>query len=55
VAILLFPDNTVHKAAWVDADTLWGYVQSLGRQNRGAPSGVSDRPTFDKWLGIART
>jgi predicted nucleic acid-binding protein len=34
---------------WVDADALWGYVQTLGRAHRGKPPGVYDRATFDKW------
>jgi predicted nucleic acid-binding protein len=41
-----------YKAGWVDAETLWGYVQTLRSQNRGAPPGVSDLPSFNKWLGI---
>lgn len=45
---------TLLKMAWkmgrVDPDTLWGYVQTLGRQSRGTPPGVTDRSTFDKWL-----
>jgi len=44
---------TLLKTAWkvgrVDAAD-WGYVQTLGRQSRGAPSGVTDRSTFDAWL-----
>jgi predicted nucleic acid-binding protein len=39
-----------YRKGWVDADTLWGYVQTLRTRNRGAPRGVSDRPSFDKWL-----
>ncbi|MBL7497818.1 hypothetical protein I6A84_43960 [Frankia sp. CNm7] len=35
---------------WIDADTLWGYVQTLRGQRRGAPPGVTDRPSLDKWL-----
>lgn len=35
---------------WVDADTVWGYVQALRARQRGAPPGVTDRPSFDKWL-----
>jgi hypothetical protein len=42
-----------YKTGWVDADTLWGYTQTLRRQNRGAPPGVTDHPSFNKWLGIA--
>jgi hypothetical protein len=38
-----------YKTSWVDADTLWGYVQTLRSQRRGAPNGVTDRPSFDKW------
>lgn len=39
-----------HQATWVDADTLWGYVQTLRGQCRGTPAGVTDRPSFDKWV-----
>jgi predicted nucleic acid-binding protein len=39
-----------YKTSWVDADTLWGYVQTLRGQRRGAPDGVTDRPSFDKWV-----
>ncbi|WP_072816102.1 hypothetical protein [Rhodococcus zopfii] len=35
----------------VDADTLWGYVQTLRSNQRGTPPGVYDRPSFNKWLG----
>jgi hypothetical protein len=28
----------------------WGYVQTLQGRSRGAPRGVSDRLSFDKWL-----
>jgi predicted nucleic acid-binding protein len=42
------------KMAWkvgrIDADTLWGYVQTLGRQSRGTPPVVTDRSSFDAWL-----
>jgi predicted nucleic acid-binding protein len=40
----------LHRQGWLDADTLWGYVQTLGGQGRGRPGGVSDRLYFDKWL-----
>lgn len=33
-----------------DADAVWGYVQILRARRRGSPPGVSDRPSFDKWL-----
>jgi predicted nucleic acid-binding protein len=39
-----------HRKEWVDADTLWGYMQTLKAQDRGAPPGVRDRTSFDKWL-----
>ena len=39
-----------HRVGWVDADTFWGYVQTLAGQERGRPPGVHDRPSFDKWL-----
>jgi predicted nucleic acid-binding protein len=38
------------RKSWLDADTLWGYVQTLTRQGRGTPHGVRDRLSFDKWL-----
>lgn len=42
--------RVAYRQGWLDADTLWGYVQTLGRQRRGAPPGVRDRLSFDKWL-----
>ena len=39
-----------YRARRVDADTLWGYVQTLERRERGAPRGVRDRSSFNKWL-----
>jgi hypothetical protein len=33
-----------------DADSVWGYVQVLRARKRGGPRGVTDRPSFDKWL-----
>lgn len=39
-----------HKKSWVDEDALWGYVQTLRANRRGAPPEVSDRVSFDKWL-----
>jgi predicted nucleic acid-binding protein len=39
-----------HQQGWLDADTLWGYVQTLQGHDRGAPPGVVDRMSFDKWL-----
>jgi hypothetical protein len=39
-----------HRKKWIDADTLWGYVQTLSANKRGTPPGVQDRATFDKWL-----
>lgn len=39
------------RARLVDGDTAWGYVQTLGSLNRGRPRGVSDRATFDLWIG----
>jgi predicted nucleic acid-binding protein len=38
------------RKGWVDADTLWGYVQTLRRQGRGTPPGVHDRASFEKWF-----
>jgi predicted nucleic acid-binding protein len=43
-----------YKMSWVDGDTLWGYLQTLRSQRRGAPAGVTDRPSFDKWAGTPR-
>jgi predicted nucleic acid-binding protein len=43
--------SVAHRQGWVDADTLWGYVQTLKGQHRGAPPGVWDRSSLDKWLG----
>jgi predicted nucleic acid-binding protein len=42
--------RVAHVKGWLDGDTLWGYVQTLQRQGRGAPPGVRDRLSFDKWL-----
>jgi predicted nucleic acid-binding protein len=42
--------KVAHRKGWLDADTLWGYVQTLGGQRRGAPHAVRDRSSFDKWL-----
>jgi predicted nucleic acid-binding protein len=42
--------KVAYKQGWLDADTLWGYVQTLRGQGRGAPGGVDDRLSFDKWL-----
>jgi predicted nucleic acid-binding protein len=39
-----------YRKGWVDADTLWGYAQTLKARDRGAPPGVRDRTSFDKWL-----
>ncbi|WP_131770507.1 hypothetical protein [Candidatus Protofrankia californiensis] len=38
------------KTEWVDADTLWEYIQTLRTHRRGSPPDVTDRPSFDKWL-----
>jgi predicted nucleic acid-binding protein len=38
------------KLNYVDADTLWGYLQTLRALRRGAPDGVLDRPSFDRWI-----
>jgi hypothetical protein len=40
----------LHRQGWLDPDTLWGYVQTLGGQGRGRPGRVSDSLSFDKWL-----
>ena len=39
-----------HTKGWVDDDTLWGYIQTLRTNRRGAPPGVYDRESFNKWL-----
>lgn len=38
----------------VDADTLWGYVQTLRAQKRGTPPRVRDRLSFDLWIAGQR-
>jgi predicted nucleic acid-binding protein len=38
------------RQAWLDSDTLWGYVRTLKTSRRGYPPGVTDRASFDKWL-----
>lgn len=38
------------KQSWVDSDTLWGYVRTLGTSRRGYPPGVTDRASLEKWL-----
>jgi predicted nucleic acid-binding protein len=38
------------RKTWIDAGTLWGYVQTLRANDRGTPPGVRDRADFDKWL-----
>jgi predicted nucleic acid-binding protein len=42
--------KVAHRGGWIDADTLWGYVLTLEGHSRGAPPGVWDRSSFDKWL-----
>lgn len=42
--------RVAHRQGWVDADTLWGYVQTLQAGHRSMPPDVRDRPSFDKWL-----
>ncbi len=39
-----------HRKTWIDADTFWGYLQTLRVNGRGTPPGVLDRASFDKWL-----
>jgi len=36
---------------FVDSDSAWGYVQTLRSNRRGVPPCVSDRASFDIWLG----
>jgi predicted nucleic acid-binding protein len=42
--------KVAHRKDWLDADTLWGYVLTLERHERGTPPGVWDRSSFSKWL-----
>ncbi|TDC77004.1 hypothetical protein [Actinomadura sp. 7K507] len=35
---------------YVDADTLWAYIQTLRDHGRGRPPRVHDRTSFDQWL-----
>jgi hypothetical protein len=42
--------KVAHRKKWIDADTLWGYALTLKGASRGAPPGVWDRPSFNKWL-----
>ena len=39
-----------NRKTWMDADTFWGYLQTLRVNGRGTPPGVLDRASFDKWL-----
>jgi predicted nucleic acid-binding protein len=41
--------KVAHRIEWIDADTFWGYVRTLEGHGRGAPPGVWDRSSFDKW------
>jgi predicted nucleic acid-binding protein len=42
--------RVAYRKGWLDADALWGYVQTLIGQGRGAPPRVRDRLSFNKWL-----
>jgi len=42
--------SLAYRQGWLDADTFWGYVQTIRGQGRRGPRGVSDRQSFDKWL-----
>jgi predicted nucleic acid-binding protein len=42
--------KVAHRKNWLDADTLWGYVLTIEGHGRGAPPGVWNRESFDKWL-----
>ena len=42
--------KVAYRKGWLDAGTFWGYVQTLQGHGRGAPSGVRDRASFNKWL-----
>lgn len=43
--------KVAYRQGWVGPDTQWGYIQTLRRQDRGSPPGVSNRTSFDEWLG----
>jgi hypothetical protein len=36
----------------IDADTCWGYVEVLRRNERGLPAEVDTRPSFVGWLNL---
>jgi predicted nucleic acid-binding protein len=42
--------KVAYRKGWLDADAFWGYVQTLIGHDRGAPPGVRDRASFNKWL-----
>jgi predicted nucleic acid-binding protein len=42
--------RVAHRQGWLDADTLWGYVQTIQAQEREGPPEVRDRLSFNKWL-----
>jgi hypothetical protein len=42
--------KVAHRAGWLEVGTLWRYTEQLKEHHRGAPHGVRDRPSFDKWL-----
>lgn len=42
--------KVAYRQGWIDADTFWGYAQTLKGHDRGMPPGVRDRLSFDKWL-----
>ena len=44
--------EVAYRAGLLDVDTFWGYVQTLRGRGRGAPPGVRDRSSFEKWLSI---
>jgi predicted nucleic acid-binding protein len=43
--------KAAHRTQLLDADTFWGYAQTLRAYNGHAPRVTQDRPSFDKWLG----
>lgn len=42
------------RAKLVDEDAAWGYILTLRRANRGRPSGVTDRTSFDDWVASTK-
>jgi predicted nucleic acid-binding protein len=47
--------HLAHSRGFVDAGTLWGYVQTLRSAGRGSPPGVYSRTSLEAWLASAET